>query len=119
MRTPKRATAYLPNAILIASMFILPALTFAQELNTSSTRRSWGYAFAGAHREERYRLVSFTPYVVEVDSTVQFSRAGVGWEWLTFKGLAIGWKARVGPAEQSRRSTSPTTLRTYLGLAEP
>jgi hypothetical protein len=103
MRTQKRAIAYLPNAILIASMLILPALTFAQELNTSSTRRSWGYAFAGAHREERYRLVSFTPYVVEVDSTVQFSRAGVGWEWLTFKGLAIGVEGagRSGRAESS------------------
>ena len=59
MRTQKRAIAYLPNAILIASMLILPALTFAQERNTASTRRSWGYAFAGAHRGERGRVGSF------------------------------------------------------------
>ena len=90
MRTQKRAIAYLPNAILIASMLILPALTYAQELNTSSTRRSWGYAFASGQKEEKYR---FVPLIsdgvngpgavygfkrVSLGSTFQFSRAGVG-----------------------------------------
>jgi hypothetical protein len=103
MRTPKRGIAFLTNIIPIASMLILPALTFAQDLNTSSSRRSWGYAFAGAQREERYRYVPVAPYGFEVDSSFQFSRAGAGWEWLTFKGLAVGVEGagRSGRAESS------------------
>src|SRR5688572_4397932 len=90
MRTPKRAIAYLFNIIPIASMLIVPAMTFAQDENTSSSRRSWGYVFAGAQKGEKYTFVPADPYgIVKVDSTYQFSRAGGGWEWLTYKGMAI------------------------------
>src|SRR5688572_4067919 len=103
MRTPKRAIAYLLNIIPIASMLIAPAMTFAQDENTSLTRRSWGYVFAGAQKGEKYSFDPTAPYDFKVDSTFQFSRAGGGWEWLTYRGLAIGVEGagRNGRAESS------------------
>src|SRR5688572_6736411 len=118
MRTPKRAIAYLLNIIPIASMLIAPAMTFAQDENTSLTRRSWGYVFAGTQKHEKYSFDPTAPYDFKVDSTFQFSRAGGGWEWLTSEAWQSAWKALAGTAEQSRRLTSPTTLRICRGLAE-
>jgi hypothetical protein len=68
-------------AVLLASGVFLPSSTFAQDSIAFQTPRNWGYAFVGAHQTER------------VESNLQFSRAGIGWEWLTFKGLGVGAEA--------------------------
>ena len=84
MRTPTRSSRIqivACAAVLLVSGIFLPSSTFAQDSTAPRKPRNWGYTFVGAHQRGR------------LDSSVQFSRGGIGWEWLTFKGLGVGVEA--------------------------
>jgi hypothetical protein len=95
------------HVFVFFALLVGPVSMLAQKSNDRPPRRNWGYVFAGVRLQDQVVQIPFPePHRFKVHSAFDLSRGGLGWEWLLYRGVAVGVEGSGRPRSGGRVDTS-------------